>query len=321
MRPLSTLLLLAAAACASRGRPTDVARDAPIVRVTVFGDMPYDQPSQPGFAAGLAAYRRVLDAVAAREADFIVHIGDFTAIDCSDSVYAVRLAEFQALPHPLIFTPGDNEWTDCARSGGDPLERLARLRAVFMDGDRSLGRRTIALERQSDDWRFGKFRENARWRAGGTLFLTLHAVGGRNNWGPDSTTPSAEFRQREDANIAWLRDAYALATRERARGVVIFMQASPARLGETNPAQWTPPFARLLAELRDGAVAFGRPVALVHGDGHKYRIDKPFFDSRGRIIPDITRAETFGDPSLHALGLIVDPADPNLFRFEPIIVR
>jgi hypothetical protein len=55
------------------------------------------------------------------------------------------LVQFNALPHPLIYTPGDNEWTDCHEgrnvAGLDPLERLAKLRTVFFQGERSLGQK------------------------------------------------------------------------------------------------------------------------------------------------------------------------------------
>ena len=40
---------------------------------------------------------------------------------------------------PLVHTPGDNEWTDCYRKKAgefDPLERLAKVRAMFFpDGN------------------------------------------------------------------------------------------------------------------------------------------------------------------------------------------
>ena len=43
---------------------------------------------------------------------------------------------FRSLPVPVLYTPGDNEWTDChrRRAGGfDPRERLTRLRQMFYD--------------------------------------------------------------------------------------------------------------------------------------------------------------------------------------------
>ena len=87
---------------------------------------------------------------------------------CTDALRARRLAQFHASAHPLIYTPGDNEWTDCHEhkgvAGGDPLERLATLRTLFFPDEQSLGQRNIPLMRQSAARpRFAKYRENARW--------------------------------------------------------------------------------------------------------------------------------------------------------------
>jgi len=43
-------------------------------------------------------------------------------------------AGFSTLPIPVVYTPGENEWTDCHRANNgayDPLERLSALRQVF----------------------------------------------------------------------------------------------------------------------------------------------------------------------------------------------
>ena len=45
-------------------------------------------------------------------------------------------AEFDRFEMPLLYTPGDNEWTDCHRVAAgmfNPLERLDVLRDVFFD--------------------------------------------------------------------------------------------------------------------------------------------------------------------------------------------
>ena len=62
-----------------------------------------------------------------------MHLGDIKngSSRCDDSYFAQIAAGFSSLTIPLIFTPGDNEWTDCHRANNgayDPLERLAALR-------------------------------------------------------------------------------------------------------------------------------------------------------------------------------------------------
>ena len=66
----------------------------------------------------------------------------------------------------------------------------------------------------SEEARYARFRENVRWTYGGALFVTLHVIGSNNNLG---RTPvmDAEYAERTAANLAWMRQAFDLATRER----------------------------------------------------------------------------------------------------------
>ena len=73
---------------------------------------------------------------------FVIHDGDFKSGGsvCSDEVFRHMLQVFQASRHPLVYVPGDNEWTDCHRKSNgpyDPLERLAKLREMFFSGDKA----------------------------------------------------------------------------------------------------------------------------------------------------------------------------------------
>ena len=66
------------------------------------------------------------------ELAFVVHDGDLKSGSslCSDEVLRDMLDVFQASKTPLVYVPGDNEWTDCHRAsngGYDPLERLDNL--------------------------------------------------------------------------------------------------------------------------------------------------------------------------------------------------
>lgn len=292
-------------------------------QIAVFGDMPYFaglKDSKPV----LDAYRRVIADIDRSPLDCIVNIGDITnGPFCGDSTYNARLADFESMAHPFVLVYGDNEWTDCARGGFDPLERLAKLRELFSKGDRTLGRRKLTLERQSASPAYAKYRENVRWRMGDVLLVGLNIPGSNNNWGPDSTSPSAEYRERNGANLAWLRESFALATREGLRGIAIFIQADPGFDRSIIPPQYLRYFTgfdEFLRTLREETVAFGKPVTLVHGDSHYYVIDKPMADSTGRIVANFTRAETFGAVNMHWLRITIDPADPNLFSFTPMLV-
>ena len=70
---------------------------------------------------------------------------------------------------------------------------------------------------------------------------------------------------------------------------------------------------------RAEAKAFGRPVLLVHGSSHRYQLNQPFADGE-QGVSNVTRVETFGTPNAHWVKVRVDPADPRLFRVDPILV-
>jgi hypothetical protein len=86
-------------------------------------------------------------------------------------------------------------------------------------------------------------------------------------------------------------------------------------------------YAGIREQLRKEALAFGKPVALVHGDSHFFRIDKPLSPMRVRGKPvttaleNFTRVETFGSPYSHWVHVTVDANDPNVFTFRQRIVE
>jgi hypothetical protein len=67
---------------------------------------------------------------------------------CNDSPYTTARANFSTLKRPLIWLPGDNDWTDCwGRYGAaqapyhDPIERLNIARHIFDSTSRASARR------------------------------------------------------------------------------------------------------------------------------------------------------------------------------------
>jgi hypothetical protein len=292
----------------------------------LFGDLAYTAAEEPLLANVLADIDRTPLA-------FVVHVGDLgspRAGSCTQELWLRRLAQFQASTNPLIYTPGDNDWTDCHDKqgvpGADPLERLPKLRDLFFATEQSFGRRAIALTRQSDTPQLAKYRENARWDLGGVTFLTLHVVGSNNGRGRTSEG-DAEFAERNGADLAWLHESFEHATRNTSRAVMIMQQANifpafPPFPGD--PKQEPSGFAEMRAAFAREAAAFGKPVVLVHGDSHYFRIDKPFMRRRAGaedpVIENFTRIEVFGSPYHHWILVTVDADDPNVFAFRQRIV-
>lgn len=299
--------LLAALALAARAEP---------VAFGLFGDMPYNDWERRQLPQMMAE-------MAAEKLAFAVHDGDIKSggSPCSDAVYADIRGVFDAAEYPLVFVPGDNEWTDCHRrsnGGHDPLERLAKLRETFFAGDESLGRRRLRLERQSTDPAFAAYRENVHWQAGGVLFVGLNVPGSNNNWSGTTRNrgPSAEFIERSRATRAWLAAAFALAQERRLAGILLVIQGNPDLEGSRDRDGKPNGYREFVDQLREATLAFQGQVVLVHGDTHYFRIDRPLRNRRGETIPNFTRVETYGSPTLGWVKGSADAADPRVFRFE-----
>ena len=286
-----------------------------------LGDLPYGPAmlSHPPYERLIAQINR-LDPV------FSVHVGDFKSGSslCSDEAFLEQLGLFNRFERPLIYTPGDNEWTDCHRALAgrfDPRERLTRLRQLFFAEARSLGRRRMELERQSElDSKFETYVENVRFTVQGVQFLTAHIVGSNNGLDPRDPSAVDEFKSRESAVVAWLEQGFAKANREQAPAMVIMFHADvlDEKGGRSGFAE-NSGFARVIGRaLLPLAKDFQRPVLVIHGDSHQFRVDNPFFDVLGQPITNLTRLEVFGATDTRAVKVTVDLANRSVFGFTVV---
>jgi hypothetical protein len=326
-RTLTFLFALSAAAAAAAAQGVDENLVARLVQkykpearrfdFGLIGDHPYA-------AYGIAAWPALMNNINNSRLEFVTHNGDFKngSSVCSNEVFEDRLQRFNASAHPFIFTPGDNDWTDCHRLNNgpfDPLERLARIRQMFFADNMSQGRRKMEVVRQSEDPRFTLYRENAIWAMGNVVFATVHVVGSNNNWGR-TAEQDREYTARNLANLYWIRTAFALARDGGFGGVVMIMQAD---------MNWELPandFERLgfndtITVLAQEVQAFKKPVLLTHGDTHQLKMDKPLAGLRSRRrLENFTRLQVFSDLDSHWIKIRVEPESPSLFIVEQMIV-
>jgi hypothetical protein len=162
-------------------------------------------------------------------------------------------------------------------------------------------------------------------------------VGSNDNFG---RTPEmdVEHAERKAANLASMRSLFAEAKRSDSRGLVLMAHAnlgfenywpkeSRARYfrpfisrGQPLP-YWPSAFDDYVTALVEELESYDKPVAFLHGDTHLFRIDKPLYSKKTeRLFENFTRVETFGDPNTHWVRVTVDPAEPQLFRFDAQIV-
>ena len=299
--------------------------------IALWGDMPYN-------ALGKAQYPNLLTDVNAHNVAFSVFDGDLKAGGdgpCTDeNLYFPALHDFAMLERPLIWLPGDNDWTDCWGRYGpgtapffDPIERLDHERQLFASTAFSLGQKKLKLTRQP------QYPENVRWTYGPVVYIGLNVQGSNDNYpyaGVDGETRSqaeidrqrAEEVARKAAAIRWLDEGFQHAMRIGTKGVMIIWQADPNFNNEQHLADtrsWDA-YPDYVDTLRDHSLAFKGQVVLVHGDSHYFKVDKPINGPNGGVVANFTRVETFGARNTHWVSATIEPDSPNLFVFEPRIV-
>lgn len=233
-----------------------------------MGDTPYSQ----GEARRLDS---LIDALNEEKLAFVAHVGDITSGQgpCSDEWFAARKAQFARIKHPFVILPGDNDWTDCHRSGLDPMERLAKWRSLFCFDEKNM-----KAERQP-----GEYCEHVRWEFDGALFVALNVQGSNDNLGRNRAM-DAEHAARTRQVLAWIEDAEKVFRERNLKSMVLLMQANPF----LKPRSGKNGYEEILAKLQTLSIAYPRRIALVHGDTHIFRDDFP--------LPGLHRVEVYGSP-------------------------
>ena len=327
----------------------DHGRDEHPYAIGLWGDLPY---SDVQATVGLP---NLIADMNAQHLAFSVHDGDLKTGNgeptCADALYTRAKATFNTLKAPAMFTPGDNDWTDCDRpknGGFNSLERLTFERAVLFNTPLSMGQHKLLQDVQTAPLclgvidaatlatGYGPCVENRRWTVGGVTYATLNVQGSCNNLcgdGPDTV----EWMARNHANILWMHETFEAARQRRSAAVMLISQADPGfSLTEFDAPNRDPQtlaqvdapdgFQDFLLALRDEVSAFRKPVSYVHGDSHYFRIDKPLLTAGGARLENFTRVETFGDHAengtndVNWIKVLVDPSSREVFAYQPQIV-
>jgi hypothetical protein len=202
----------------------------------VYGDAPYgtsptdtsETVATPGFIAKVNADAAVSG---------IVHVGDIHSGSqyCTEAYDRQIAALWSTFADPMVYTPGDNEWSDChkkkegggtydAASGtinyvtdgsgnpvdyasGNPVANLALVRSIFFPhagatlGSGSLDVLSQAEVDNSAHPSDSQYVENVIWRRKGVLFVTINVPGGSNNDAdPWYGVPTASAEQAAEAS-------------------------------------------------------------------------------------------------------------------------
>ncbi len=332
------------------GRGNNDREDHGSYAIGLWGDFPYSDAQATVGVPNLIADMNQQDlAFTAHDGDLKAGnatAGSVTPTNCSDALYVQALTFFNSLKAPAVFTPGDNDWTDCDRASNgafNSLERLDHERQLFFSTPFTLGQHKLRQEVQATPLCPGVSGqvpcvENRRWTVGHVTYATLDIQGSCNNL-CDTAPDPAEEAGRNAADIAWMQRTFAEAKDRGSAAVMFISQADPGfdltdgtrgplrdprTLAETDGQP--DGFQSFLLALRDEVVAFGRPVAYVHGDSHYFRVDKPFLNAKGQRLENFTRVETFGDNQANGTNdvnwvkVLVDPSSREVFAYQPQIV-
>ena len=319
------LVALTSAASADPGTNTTGAIDYAVV-----GDTPYGRAQVLNFPYDIAE-------INAAHPKLVMHLGDIkngsSRCDTADADpntgdFTQIKSDLDELNAPLVYTPGDNEWTDCHRAnngGYVPTERLATIRSMFFPvHGKTLGPDPKPVAYQSDD-----YPENVSWMQSKVELGMVHVVGSNNDWAAwfdptqgfnDADDPSplrsleqiAEVENRTAADLDWIDHIFTQAKAHRAKAVVIGIQAdmwdpaffsAPAPGVDPIPEASSDHFTPIVQKLAGETLKFGKPVLLLNGDSHIFKDDHPMADpttAQNQIygltdpVPNLERVTTNG---------------------------
>jgi hypothetical protein len=275
--------------------------------LAVFGDSPYLDKAFP--ALPHAEFNATPAFIGTINADpsvqEVVQVGDIhSGSEPCTAAYDLAIYNFwTAFQKPLIYTPGDNEWSDCTKAneepGSDndnvlthpdlPLENLALVRQIFFGSPGwTMGQHPMQVISQANahDPAYptdAQFVENVMWEQSKTVFVVVNVAGGSNNdidpwyakthptpWNPHQ---AIEMNQRISADVRWLNAAFEQAEADNAHSVVIVAQADMWDTADT-PAHQTN-YESIIAAIASNSEKYGKPVLYLNGDSHVYRSDNP----------------------------------------------
>ena len=296
----------------------------------VIGDMPYGKSKLDSLPQLIALINHD------PAVQLVIHVGDIKAgsnSNCSDTYFATIKGLFDTFQDPLVYTIGDNEWTDChvfSKHNGlyTPTERLQAIRTLFFPvPGQTLGLAPRAVFSQARDPNHSQYVENVWWSQSDVVFAALNITGSFNDLAPWSSAPlpwlvtpadmpadwanfpsqADEFASRTRADSDLIAQTFATATERHARGVVLAFQADmwdPAEQVK-DPATFGAGYDAVVRQIGALAAQFGRPVLLLEGDSHVWRVDTPFtpgsplftMHPNTPVAPNVTRLVVDGSSS------------------------
>ncbi|MDZ8050694.1 MAG: metallophosphoesterase [Aulosira sp. ZfuVER01] len=335
-------LILATNKVAQAGNGTAIdPNSANVLTLAVYGDSPYGTtPTDTQQTEATPAFINSINADP--KVDLVIHVGDIHSGKqyCTEAYDRTLFSLWTAFKNPLIYTPGDNEWTDCQKSGeggnkfdangnpvdyqnGDPIANLELIRSIFFaNPGYSLGGRKKQVQSQAQYYNSAyptdaKFVENVMWMQSKVLFVTINLPGGSNNdkdvWYGAPIASAAQNQERSErtaADLRWLDTAFAIAATNKAEAIAIVAQADmwDTEKGIDHQTEYEP----IVQSIASHSTAFGKPVLMFNGDSHVYRSDNP-------LSPTASCTWELSTPCTSVA--YIHPAGYNVPNFHRVVVH
>ena len=298
---------------ASAGSPQP--RQDDVTTIAVFGDNPYG--TNPADVSQNLALPGLVDAINADpDVSLVTHIGDIHSGKqyCTQAYDQQVFDLWKNFSDPLVYTPGDNETTDCHKKAegggaynsttsqidyvldsdgnpvdyakGDPVANLDLIRSTFFPHPNvTLGARKQLVLSQATayDRRYpsdAKFVENVLWYQAGVLFVTIDLPGGSNNdtdvWYGAPVETAAQTQARTERTQADLHwlDT-AFAAAKLTHAKGVVIGAQADMWDPEKGASHQAGYEPFVQSIASHTSDYAKPVLMINGDSHTYRSDNP----------------------------------------------
>ena len=328
---LAAVALLAPAASAAGTPP---GHQMAASTYSIIGDTPYSVFQIQHFPQDIAEIN------ADPDVSRVIHVGDIKSgstrcdtIDTNPNTgdYTQIKSNFDLFQDPLVYTPGDNEWTDCHRAnngGYVPTERLGVIRSMFFPTPgTTLGQNPAAVDTQGSG-----YPENVTWNESRVQFGTIDVPGSNNDWLPWFGTARTqgqidEVTNRTAADLAWIDHIFSLAKTNKAKAVVIATQADMWDQAFATDASQSDHFTPIVQALAKRSLAWERKVVLFNGDSHVFETDYPLADPStaqnqvygvSQPVDNLTRITVNGSTTAchQWLKLTINPKSDEIFSWS-----
>jgi Calcineurin-like phosphoesterase len=335
------VILAGAAALGGNGTPLNP-NSANVLTLAVYGDAPYG--TTPTDTSEFEATPAFIDNINGDpKVDLVLHIGDIHSGKqyCTEAYDRGVFDLWTAFKDPLIYTPGDNEWTDCHKAAegggtynkvtkqidyvlgadgkpvdyanGDPLANLDLVRSIFYPNPGvSLGGRKKQVLTQAQEFdpahpADANYVENVMWEESKVLFVTVNLPGGSNNdddnWYGTPTKSPAQAQEAAERTAADLRWLDKAFAQAQADGAHAVLIGLQADMWDNEKGAGHQTFYEpIVKAIADHTLAFGKPVLLINGDSHVYRSDNPLSASDPlNFMHPLVHPPTYDVPNFHRI--------------------